>query len=357
MKKLLVALSLAITLIVVPNHLYAKAGSSTSSTARTTSSFGTKANSAPATKQYSSTAIQPTTTTTKPTTPPTAQSSSSTQSTTRPSTPSSTTTTTSIPTTTVVHTTEQSSGSGIGTAIVGSMIGSTVGTVVGNSINGNHAQGTVVSNGYQQPYQQTAQQPYQSTGVAISSAPQVVHEQPTTSVFVTVFVWFMKLLLVIVLLYGMYRLYEVVKRRLMMKTMSYEKNIPTLANNFTKIQTLVSLNTMDSKLQLTKLCTPQMYHYLTTIASENADRGHSNVVNSIKVLDCTTREVTKDEDSGSVYHSVKIRSSFIDYVIDNRGAVISGSSTTPITDIEVWTFVLNLGDNTWRLSAIEEYVQ
>lgn len=237
------------------------------------------------------------------------------------------------------------------------MIGSTVGTVVGNSINGNHAQGTVVNNGYQQPYQQTAQQPYQSTGVAVSSAPQVVHEQRTTSVFVTAFVWFMKILLVAALLYGIYRLYEVVKRRLMMKTMSYEKNIPTLANNFTKIQTLVSLNTMDSKLQLTKLCTPQMYHYLTTIASENADRGHSNVVNSIKVLDCTTREVTKDEDSGSVYHSVKIRSSFIDYVIDNRGAVISGSSTTPITDIEVWTFVLNLGDNTWRLSAIEEYVQ
>ena len=352
MKKLLVALSLAITLIAVPNHLYAKAGSSTSSTTKTTSSFGTKANSAPATKQYSSTAIQPTTTI-KSTTPPTAQSSSSTQSTTRPSTPSSTTTTTSTPTTTVVHTTEQSSGSGIGTAIVGSMIGSTVGTVVGNSINGNHAQGTVVNNGYQQP----AQQHYQSTGVAVSSVPQVVHEQRTTSVFVTAFVWFMKILLVAALLYGIYRLYEVVKRRLMMKTMSYEKNIPTLANNFTKIQTLVSLNTMDSKLQLTKLCTPQMYHYLTTIASENADRGHSNVVNSIKVLDCTTREVTKDEDSGSVYHSVKIRSSFIDYVIDNRGAVISGSSTTPITDIEVWTFVLNLGDNTWRLSAIEEYVQ
>ena len=345
MKKLLLALSLATITIVSPLSLSAKAGSSSSSSARATSNVGTKAYSASAKTQYSSTAIQPTKTI-QPTT-----STQSTASRPSPTTTSSTATPTHT-TTNTTHTVEQSSGSGIGTAIVGSLIGSTVGTVVGNSINGNHTAGTtIVNNG--QP------QPYQSTGVAVTSDSQVVYQQSTArtenSTARNIFTWVMWTILALVTLTGVYFLYSYIKRRLMMKTMSYEKNIPTLANQYTKIQTLVSLNTMDSKLQLTKLCTPQMYHHLTTISSENADKGHSNVVNNIKVLDCTTREVAVDTDTNSVYHSVKIRAQFIDYFIDETGAVISGSSTIPVTDIEVWTFVLNNGESTWRLSAIEEY--
>lgn len=346
MKKLLLALSLATITIMSPLSLSAKAGSSSSSSARTTTNVGTKAYSAPAKTQYSSTAIQPT-----KTIQPTA-STQSTPSKPSPTTTSSTATPTPTTTNTTAHTTEQSSGSGIGTAIVGSLIGSTVGTVVGNSINGNHTAGTtIVNNG--QP------QPYQSTGVAITSDSQAVYQQSTArtenSSARSIFTWVMWSIAALATLTGLYFLYNYIKRRLMMRTMSYEKNIPTLANQYTKIQTLVSLNTMDSKLQLTKLCTPQMYHHLTTISSENADKGHSNVVNNIKVLDCTTREVAVDTDTNSVYHSVKIRAQFIDYFIDETGAVISGSSTTPVTDIEVWTFVLNNGESTWKLSAIEEY--
>lgn len=347
MKKLLLALSLATITIVSPLSLSAKAGSSSSSSARATSNVGTKAYSAPAKTQYSSTAIQPTKTI-QPTT-----STQSTASRPSPTTTSSTTTPTHTTTNTTTHTVEQSSGSGIGTAIVGSLIGSTVGTVVGNSINGNHTAGTTtINNG--QP------QPYQSTGMAVTSSSQPVYqsEEPHRtkhSGFLSILTWVVYTFIALATLTGLYFLYNYIKRRLMMRTMSYEKNIPTLANQYTKIQTLVSLNTMDSKLQLTKLCTPQMYHHLTTISSENADKGHSNVVNNIKVLDCTTREVVVDTDTNSVYHSVKIRAQFIDYFIDETGAVISGSSTTPVTDIEVWTFVLNNGESTWKLSAIEEY--
>lgn len=324
MKKLLLALGLATITIVSPLSLSAKAGSSSSSSARTTTNVGTKAYSAPAKTQYSSTAIQPT---------KTIQSTTSTQSTiSRPSLTTTSSTPTPTTTNTTTHTVEQSSGSGIGTAIVGSLIGSTVGTVVGNSINGNHTAGTTIVNNGQQSTART--------------------ENSTAR---NIFTWVMWTILALVTLTGVYFLYSYIKRRLMMKTMSYEKNIPTLANQYTKIQTLVSLNTMDSKLQLTKLCTPQMYHHLTTISSENADKGHSNVVNNIKVLDCTTREVAVDTDTNSVYHSVKIRAQFIDYFIDETGAVISGSPTIPVTDIEVWTFVLNNGESTWRLSAIEEY--
>lgn len=319
MKKLLLALSLATIVVLSPLQLEAKAGSSSSSPART---------------------IKPTIST------------QSTASRPSPTTTSSTATPTHTTTSTTTHTVEQSSGSGIGTAIVGSLIGSTVGTVVGNSINGNHTAGTTIVNSGQP-------QPYQSTGVAVTSDSQAVYQQSVAraenSAARNIFTWVMWTILALATLTGLYFIYGYIKRRLMMRTMSYEKNIPTLANQYTKIQTLVSLNTMDSKLQLTKLCTPQMYHHLTTISSENADKGHSNVVNNIKVLDCTTREVIVDTDTSSVYHSVKIRAQFIDYFIDDSGTIVNGSSTTPITDIEVWTFVLNNGESTWRLSAIEEY--
>lgn len=232
--------------------------------------------------------------------------------------------------------------------------------MVGNSLSSHNQQAPVIiNNGQPQPTQY--QQAPQYAASAQTSAPVIATTQTnfdartSSSWFSSIFSFVLTSMLVILVAFGIYKLYLFLRRKHTISKRSYEDNIPKLCGIYTNIQNYVSQNTIASKALLSPLCTAEMYHYLTTISSENADNGLANIVKNIKVLDCTTREVVEDE--SSIYHSVKIRSSFIDYTINAEGATVSGSETTPITDIEVWTFVSTDGGRTWLLSAIEQYVK
>ena len=374
MKKVLVVL---LTLMVLSLDVYARAGasssggsmSSSSSSSRTTtstSSFGTKANSAPAATQYSSKATAPITSSSVPSTGASTKTTSNSQ-------PYSTAT---QPTalssgyasqgrTTIINNGGGTAGGFGGGGFGSSFLGSIAGVGVGEMLFGNHNN----SGGYNGGSQQSNGVP--SNGIAAtnqageiqSSGVTVVQERQSSSSFWSYLVWFFLLLLKIAILltlvYGIYRLHKYIKtRRTMNSPEKRDRNLPKFSKMFIDIQNFVSNNDTASRAKLGTMCTTEIYDWFLNVKSENEETNTINIVEDVKVLDITTRQYEVDEDTGDIYHSVKIRFSMIDFYIDSTTKEITdGSKETPVTDIEVWTFASKDAGKNWKLSAVEQYVK
>jgi len=378
MKKIL---SIFMSLVLVSALAFAKAGSSvsrsssssssSSGVSKSSSSYGSTSSSTQASTQYSSTASRPSAPSS--TSSATQGSTSSGNSTPRPNSPttsqsSSVGNSTPSGTTTNTHTIERDSGGlGMGGTILGTAVGATLGTVVGNSINGNHG-GVVASNGnggynnggnYNSAPQNnggTYNYP-QNTSNSVNNTNNASSSWSFFGILMTILGLMFKALLFVALVWGCYWLYKQYKSwRYMKKPEDREKFLETFKSIFIEIQSIYTIDTKDTRVRLAKLCTPEMYDYLRGINSENEEKGYSTVTKQVEVLSITTTGFTGDE--GVLYHSAKIRSSMIDYTISSSTKeVVEGSESTPIEDIEVWTFVSENSGKSWRLSAIEQYVK
>ncbi len=61
------------------------------------------------------------------------------------------------------------------------------------------------------------------------------------------------------------------------------------------------------------------------------------------------------QESGQDYITTLIYANLLDYTTDDTsGAVVSGSKTDPVKFEEYWTFTRPVGNNPWRLSAIDQ---
>jgi predicted lipid-binding transport protein (Tim44 family) len=60
------------------------------------------------------------------------------------------------------------------------------------------------------------------------------------------------------------------------------------------------------------------------------------------------------QESGQDYISALIYANLLDYTTDEAGAVLSGSRTEPVKFEEYWTFTRPVGNNSWKLSAINQ---
>jgi predicted lipid-binding transport protein (Tim44 family) len=61
------------------------------------------------------------------------------------------------------------------------------------------------------------------------------------------------------------------------------------------------------------------------------------------------------QESGQDYITASIYANLLDYTTDDvTGAVVSGSKTEPVKFEEYWTFTRPVGNNQWRLSAINQ---
>ncbi|MRR06319.1 MAG: Tim44 domain-containing protein [Deltaproteobacteria bacterium] len=61
------------------------------------------------------------------------------------------------------------------------------------------------------------------------------------------------------------------------------------------------------------------------------------------------------QESGQDYITASIYANLLDYTTDDEtGAVVSGSKTEPVKFEEYWTFTRPVGNNLWRLSAIQQ---
>ncbi len=60
------------------------------------------------------------------------------------------------------------------------------------------------------------------------------------------------------------------------------------------------------------------------------------------------------QESGQDYINTLIYANLLDYTTDESGSVLSGSKSDPIKFEEFWTFTRPVGNNPWKLSAIDQ---
>ncbi len=101
-----------------------------------------------------------------------------------------------------------------------------------------------------------------------------------------------------------------------------------------------------------QMATPEMVSYFNEQLAALASQGARNVVSDVRFLQGDLAEAWRE--NGMDYASVAMRYSLIDLTTNATGQVIDGSSTSPVTATEVWTFVRPSRGGRWLLSAIQQ---
>ena len=101
-----------------------------------------------------------------------------------------------------------------------------------------------------------------------------------------------------------------------------------------------------------QMATPEMVSYFNEQLATLASQGARNVVSDVRFLQGDLAEAWRE--NGMDYASVAMRYSLIDLTTNATGQVVDGSSTTPVTITEVWTFVRPSRGGRWLLSAIQQ---
>ena len=105
--------------------------------------------------------------------------------------------------------------------------------------------------------------------------------------------------------------------------------------------------------RLRQLATPEMMSYLSEELSQNATQGQRNEVSATRLLDAEVSEAWRE--AAGDYATIVMRYESIDVMRDRAtNVIVTGSATAPSETTELWTFVRAGGDETWKLSAIQE---
>jgi predicted lipid-binding transport protein (Tim44 family) len=101
------------------------------------------------------------------------------------------------------------------------------------------------------------------------------------------------------------------------------------------------------------LLTDEMQRVLRGDAERLRREGRTNRLENIAVRNVDIVEAWQE--SGQDFVTALIYANLLDYTTDDAtGAVVDGSRTVPVKFEELWTFIRPVGDNPWRLSAIDQ---
>jgi predicted lipid-binding transport protein (Tim44 family) len=95
---------------------------------------------------------------------------------------------------------------------------------------------------------------------------------------------------------------------------------------------------------------------MTTVLQAQCERlKAARQTNRVEQLDIRLAEVTEAwQESGRDYVTVLIAATMVDYTVDDAtGAVVDGSRTATQSIEDYWTFTRPVGNNPWKLSAIQ----
>jgi predicted lipid-binding transport protein (Tim44 family) len=95
---------------------------------------------------------------------------------------------------------------------------------------------------------------------------------------------------------------------------------------------------------------------MTTVLQAQCDRlKAARRTNRVEQLDIRRAEVSEAwQESGRDYVTVLIAATMVDYTVDDAtGDVVEGSRTATQSIEDFWTFTRPVGNNPWKLSAIQ----
>ena len=101
------------------------------------------------------------------------------------------------------------------------------------------------------------------------------------------------------------------------------------------------------------LLTDEMYRILQGDAEALKAQKKINRLENIAVRSVDITEAWQE--SGSDFITVRVYANLLDYNVDETtGQVVEGSKTEPVKFEEYWTFTRPVGNNPWKLSAINQ---
>ncbi|MBP1747828.1 MAG: import inner rane translocase, subunit Tim44 [Deltaproteobacteria bacterium] len=103
---------------------------------------------------------------------------------------------------------------------------------------------------------------------------------------------------------------------------------------------------------ISDLLTPQMRDTFQAdinryAADKKINRLENIAVRQVEIVDAV-------QDQGEEYITVRYTASLLDFITDESGNVLSGSSTDPVKFLEYWTYTRKVGTGGWRLAAITQ---
>lgn len=101
------------------------------------------------------------------------------------------------------------------------------------------------------------------------------------------------------------------------------------------------------------LLTEELYQKFTSEAEQLKAKKQINRLDNIAVRTVDIVEVWQER--GEDYITVKIYANLLDYTVsETSGELVAGSRTEPVKFSEYWTFTRPVGNNPWKLSAIQQ---
>ncbi len=83
------------------------------------------------------------------------------------------------------------------------------------------------------------------------------------------------------------------------------------------------------------------------VADKKINRLENIAVRQVEIVDAV-------QDQGEEYITVRYTASLLDFITDEAGTVLSGSSTDPVKFLEYWTYARKVGEHSWKLAAITQ---
>ena len=136
---------------------------------------------------------------------------------------------------------------------------------------------------------------------------------------------------------------------MMDRSFTPERFLKTAQDQFFKIQGAWNKQDLPT---LRGLCGGELMKSWEEEIGQLQARGQKNRMDNIALRESEITEVWTE--SGEDFITVRLLANLLDYTVDDKGAVISGSDSESIQFEEYWTFTRPVGPNSWKLTAVQQ---
>ena len=136
---------------------------------------------------------------------------------------------------------------------------------------------------------------------------------------------------------------------MMDRSFTPEQFLKTAQDLFFKIQG--AWNKQDTAA-LRGLCGGELMKSWEDEIAQLRSRGQKNRMDNIALRESEVTEVWTE--SGEDFITVRLHANLLDYTVDEKGAVVSGSDSNSVEFEEYWTFTRPVGPNAWKLTAVQQ---
>ena len=140
------------------------------------------------------------------------------------------------------------------------------------------------------------------------------------------------------------------------------RSLTMMDRSFTPEQFLKAAQDMFFKIQgawtkqdtgtLRNLCGADLMKSWDDEIAQLRSRGQKNRMDNIALRESEITEVWTE--SGEDFVTVRLHANLLDYTVDEKGTVVSGSDANAVQFEEYWTFSRPVGPNPWKLTAVQQ---